>query len=61
MEMREEHFEYLEQLRQSGITNMWGAAPYLQLTFMISYDDATEILLYWIRHYDEMMKGKRRK
>ncbi len=29
----QEYFDYLEELRQSGTTNMWGAAPYLRKAF----------------------------
>ena len=29
----EEHLEYLDNLRESGITNMFGAAPYLEFSF----------------------------
>lgn len=34
-----EYFEYLDELRESGVTNMFGAAPYLVSEFgiMVSY------------------------
>ena len=28
--MNEEHKEFLDELRESGVTNMFGAVPYLQ-------------------------------
>lgn len=31
--LMEEYFTYLEELRHSGITNMYGAVPYLQRAF----------------------------
>ena len=43
---------YLERLRRSGITNMYGAAPYLASAFGLSYDDAKKILADWMRNYD---------
>jgi hypothetical protein len=29
----QKHFNYLEELRQSGVTNMFGAGPYLRHSF----------------------------
>lgn len=47
-----EYYDYLEDLRDSGETNMWGAAPFLQREFGISYEDAKKILVEWIKSYD---------
>jgi hypothetical protein len=47
----EEAFEYLEELRDSGITNMYGAAPYLAAEFSITNSDAREILSKWMESY----------
>ena len=52
----QKYFVYLERLRQSGETNMYGAAPYLQVEFPeLRYDrnKAGEILLAWIRTFNE--------
>lgn len=35
-----EYYTYLDELRRSGITNMWGAAPYLKEAFE-EIDDIT--------------------
>lgn len=43
-----EHKVYLEALRDSGVTNMWGAAPYIQDRFDVSYADSKKILVEWI-------------
>lgn len=51
----QKYFDYLERLRQSGETNMYGAAPYLQSEFPeLRYDrnKAGEILLAWIRTFN---------
>ena len=40
--MTDEHDEFLLYLRDSGETNMWGAAPYLQEEFGLSYEITTE-------------------
>ena len=52
----QKYFDYLERLRQSGETNMCGAAPYLQSEFpelRYDKDKAGEILLAWIKTFDE--------
>ena len=50
-----EAFDYLEKLRQSGATNMYGATPYLQEEFpelRYDRDKAKEILLAWIKTFE---------
>ena len=48
----EEYFAYLEELRESGKTNMLGAVPYLP---ELSHDCARahEILTAWMHSFDE--------
>ena len=46
-----EYFEYLEELRESGVTNMFGATPYLQDQFGISQYEAREILGKWMESH----------
>jgi uncharacterized protein YjgD (DUF1641 family) len=46
------YVEYLDELRESGVINMFGAAPYLQKVFGITYrKDAQDILSYWMKNY----------
>lgn len=49
---KNEHWLYLEKLRRSGETNMWGAAPYLMREFDVDEKEATQILLNWMQHYN---------
>lgn len=42
---------YLEALRRSGITNMYGAAPYLEAEFGCTKSEACEILIDWMKNY----------
>lgn len=52
----EEYFSYLEELRESGATNMFGATPYLQEHFPeLRHDSrrAHEILQAWMDSYKE--------
>jgi hypothetical protein len=48
LETREEMFDYLEVLRTSGATNMFGAAPYLAEMFEIDQADAKQVLVEWV-------------
>ena len=47
-ETREEMFDYLEILRRSGATNMFGAAPYLAEEFDINQADAKQVVVEWV-------------
>lgn len=44
----EKYFKYLDQLRKSGATNMFGAAPYLEKEFGLSYKASVFILMRWM-------------
>ena len=50
---QEEMFEYLDNIRESGGTNMYGATPYLEATFGLEEDKANEVLLEWMRTFEE--------
>lgn len=47
------YYEYLDGLRESGITNMFGAGPYLQRRFGISGHSARVILGAWMDTFEE--------
>lgn len=51
MKMEKEYFAYLELLRDSGVTNMFGAAPYLETAFGLSRKEAREILSLWMESF----------
>lgn len=42
-------FEYLNRLRESGETNMFGAVPYLREEFDIGRREASTVLAEWMR------------
>lgn len=48
-----EYFEYLDELHESGITNMFGAAPYLQDEYDLEKHEASNIVLKWMRTFSE--------
>jgi hypothetical protein len=47
-----EQFNYLDQLRDSGRTNMFAASPYLEQRFEMSIADARNVLSQWMKTYD---------
>ena len=47
----DEHLEYLDGLRESGVTNMFGARPYLQEEFALPKSEAGAILSYWMQSF----------
>lgn len=49
-----EYYLYLEELRKSGVTNMFGAVPYLMDEFDIDEKSAKDILLNWMKNYKEI-------
>jgi hypothetical protein len=44
---------FLDALRDSGVTNMFGAAPYLQKEFGIDQKSAREVLANWMQSFSE--------
>ena len=52
---RKAYFEYLDELRESGETNMYGARPYLQDMFpeLGDKDDAEAVLKEWMATFAE--------
>jgi len=49
------YFKYLEVLRRSGKTNMYGATPFLVEEFGLSSQEANKILLSWMENYDTLV------
>jgi hypothetical protein len=47
-----EVFEYLDNLRESGITNMFGAGPYVQRHFGIQPNEARKLVVAWMDTFD---------
>lgn len=51
----EKYYKMLEAIRQSGITNMFGASPYLkEFCPELSEKESREILCNWITNYDKL-------
>ena len=47
--------DFLVALRDSGVTNMFGAGPYLQAEFGLDKREAREILANWMRSFGESL------
>lgn len=47
------YFEYLDALRKSGVTNMYGAAPYLMDSYNLNRNAAVSILSAWMKSFGD--------
>jgi len=57
---QQEYFEYLDDLRESGVTNMFGARPYLMEEFGLSKDEAAKVLTKWMDTFSERQPSRDR-
>lgn len=48
---KELYFNYLDMLKESGVTNMFGASPFLQEEFDLDRQRAKAVLLEWMRTF----------
>lgn len=51
--VEDEHLVYLDELRESGDTNMFGAGSYLEDEFCLGRREARTVLSYWMESFDE--------
>lgn len=49
----QKYFEYLDRLRASGVTNMFGSSTYVERHFDISIKAADQIVVKWMETFDE--------
>jgi hypothetical protein len=47
----QEYKEFLDGLRESGVTNMFGAGSYLQEEFGLDRNEARQILIEWMASF----------
>ena len=52
MSLRQEVFSFLDGLRESGATNMFGASKYLVAEFAFTKQEARVWLKQWMEEYD---------
>ena len=52
--MKEKVFNFLDELRESGKTNMFGATPYIMEEFKgVTLEEAIEYLSEWMKTFNE--------
>ena len=49
----DEHLEYLDDLRESGETNTFGASEYIEYWFDNSKNEARIIAKYWMKSFGD--------
>lgn len=52
-ELKEKCFVYLDELRESGVVNMYGATPYIIKEFDIPRSEAINLLTAWMDTFEE--------
>ena len=50
-DFQEQVFDYLDELRERGITNMFGATPYIISAFGVDKFEAGNLLKNWMKTY----------
>lgn len=59
MKYEEKYYLYLDGLRESGVTNMFGAASYLQNEFPeLDKSSATKVLVDWMNTFGKREEAK---
>lgn len=50
----DEHLQFLDELRESGVTNMLGACPYLMDEFPgLDDEQSATVLAYWMKSFGD--------
>lgn len=52
-QQEKEVFTYLNDLRETGVTNMFGAVPYIMDTFPVEKGEARKLLSLWMMNFNE--------
>ena len=52
-ELEKDSLKYLNELRISGATNMWGASPYVEAEFSIERKESNRLLTLWMENFNE--------
>ena len=58
--LRSEYFKFLDELRESGVTNMFGAGPFLEEAFGLSHKEAQVVLVDWMRWKEKQAEQEER-
>jgi hypothetical protein len=52
-EQEQEVLEYLNMLRDSGVTNMFGATPYIEAEFGLDKKESRRLLSLWMYNFND--------
>jgi transposase InsO family protein len=58
-DMLDEMMEYLDMVRETDATNMYGAGPWLSNAYGLSKQDARAVLQHWMDTYNERRQAQR--
>ena len=50
---KDEHYEFLDMLKETGLVNMFGAGSHLMDQFDLTKYEANRILTSWMETYEE--------
>lgn len=53
LELEDEIFEYLDNLREAGTIKMCGVAPRIEDEFLVSKAEAKALLVRWMKTFEE--------
>lgn len=48
-----EMFRFLDNLRESGVTNMWGAVPYMRKAFPLHKEGLGKVHTKWMETFSQ--------
>jgi hypothetical protein len=57
VENLEEMLYFLDDLRESGITNMFGGAAFVHENFDVTRQQSCDVLVYWMKTFGERRKN----
>jgi len=52
-EQEQEVLEYLNMLRDSGVTNMFGATPYIEDEYGLDKKESRRLLSLWMKNFND--------
>ncbi|MEK0347913.1 MAG: hypothetical protein QQN44_06245 [Nitrosopumilus sp.] len=55
------YFKFLDDIRDSGVTNMFGASEYLEENFGLNHMDAIVVLTLWMKTFSQRHPGEDKK
>ena len=50
---KQDVFDFLDALRQTGQVNMFGSAPYVEQEFDVDHKEARQLVVKWMATYED--------